>query len=289
MRTNGVNEKYITGTASDFEKFQQWAATVPYTLRNPLYHWTHLELQRYFDVYEKHLSKFIGKSPRILEIGILGGGSIEMWLKYFGEGTSVVGIDINPECRNYQYDFPVEIVIGNQGDKEFWENFLQNKESFDIIIDDTTHNLEDAVRIIKNSLAYLNPGGFLIIEDIFKRNIENDYIIPLHTILENFRNYYFLELDCKKRNSGYWNNDKLLVLIKSGGETQSVPNKLTIINTLTNKKRTSDSKIKDKDVIDISAYILFYQKKRVDKSLVEDLTVKSVVDSSDITDSWDIS
>jgi glucuronate isomerase len=50
MRTNGVEEKYITGTATDFEKFQQWATTVPYTLRNPLYHWTHLELQRYFDV-----------------------------------------------------------------------------------------------------------------------------------------------------------------------------------------------------------------------------------------------
>lgn len=49
MRTNGVAEKYITGNASDREKFGQWASTVPYTLRNPLYHWTHLELQRYFN------------------------------------------------------------------------------------------------------------------------------------------------------------------------------------------------------------------------------------------------
>jgi Glucuronate isomerase len=52
MRTNGVDEKYITGKASDWEKFEKWAETVPYTLRNPLYQWTHLELQRYFDVYE---------------------------------------------------------------------------------------------------------------------------------------------------------------------------------------------------------------------------------------------
>lgn len=50
MRSNGVNEKYCTGDATDYEKFEQWAATVPYTLRNPLYHWTHLELQRYFDI-----------------------------------------------------------------------------------------------------------------------------------------------------------------------------------------------------------------------------------------------
>jgi len=50
MRTNGVDEKFITGSAGDWEKFEQWAATVPYALRNPLYHWTHLELQRYFDI-----------------------------------------------------------------------------------------------------------------------------------------------------------------------------------------------------------------------------------------------
>jgi glucuronate isomerase len=52
MRANGVNEAFITGDKSDWEKFEQWAATVPYTLRNPLYHWTHLELQRYFGVRE---------------------------------------------------------------------------------------------------------------------------------------------------------------------------------------------------------------------------------------------
>jgi glucuronate isomerase len=50
MRANGVNEAYITGNKTDFEKFEKWAATVPYTLRNPLYHWTHLELQRYFGI-----------------------------------------------------------------------------------------------------------------------------------------------------------------------------------------------------------------------------------------------
>lgn len=50
MRTLGIQEKYITGEASDQEKFEKWAQTVPYTLRNPLYHWTQLELARYFDI-----------------------------------------------------------------------------------------------------------------------------------------------------------------------------------------------------------------------------------------------
>jgi glucuronate isomerase len=49
MRANGIPEVYCTGNGSDAEKFKKWAETVPYTLRNPLYHWTHLELQRYFD------------------------------------------------------------------------------------------------------------------------------------------------------------------------------------------------------------------------------------------------
>lgn len=52
MRANGIDEKYITGDASDLDKFKKWAETVPNTLRNPLYHWTHLELQRYFDIDE---------------------------------------------------------------------------------------------------------------------------------------------------------------------------------------------------------------------------------------------
>jgi len=50
MRANGISEKYITGNTSAQEKFSKWAQTVPYTMRNPLYHWTHLELQRYFGI-----------------------------------------------------------------------------------------------------------------------------------------------------------------------------------------------------------------------------------------------
>ena len=50
LRTNGVEEKYITGNATDWEKFQKWAETMPYCMRNPLYHWTHLELRTAFGI-----------------------------------------------------------------------------------------------------------------------------------------------------------------------------------------------------------------------------------------------
>ena len=51
MRSNGVEEKYITGDATDREKFQKWAETLEKAIGNPLYHWSHLELQRYFGFY----------------------------------------------------------------------------------------------------------------------------------------------------------------------------------------------------------------------------------------------
>ena len=56
MRTAGVPERFITGNASDREKFQKWAETVPQTLRNPLYHWTHLELKRPFGISDRLLN-----------------------------------------------------------------------------------------------------------------------------------------------------------------------------------------------------------------------------------------
>lgn len=52
MRALGINEQFITGNGSDKDKFMNWAKTVPYTMRNPLYHWTHLELARYFDIHD---------------------------------------------------------------------------------------------------------------------------------------------------------------------------------------------------------------------------------------------
>jgi len=61
MRTNGVAEKFITGSASDYEKFEKWAQTVPCCLRNPLYHWTHLELKNPFGIKDKLLGSKTAK------------------------------------------------------------------------------------------------------------------------------------------------------------------------------------------------------------------------------------
>lgn len=71
MRINGINEKYCTGDASSKEKFNKWAETVPMTIGNPLYHWTHLELARYFNIFDllspKTADIIYDKATRLLE------------------------------------------------------------------------------------------------------------------------------------------------------------------------------------------------------------------------------
>jgi len=118
----------------------------------------------YFDVYEKHFRKFVGKSPKILEIGIYKGGSAEMWLKYFGEGTTIVGVDINPECKQYATpDF--EVVIGDAGDLMFWNKFQLFPNDYDIIIDDGGHHMDQQIFTLQKTWNSLKPGGVYLCED----------------------------------------------------------------------------------------------------------------------------
>jgi SAM-dependent methyltransferase len=119
----------------------------------------------YFDVYERHLSKFVGKAPRILEIGVLGGGSIEMWLKYFGKGTQVVGVDINEECLSYEFDGNAKVVMGDQGDPAFWDQFLSTQDKFDIVIDDGSHVMNHQITTLNKVFPYVKDGGVFICED----------------------------------------------------------------------------------------------------------------------------
>jgi len=126
----------------------------------------------YFDVYEKHLSRFIGKSTKVLEIGVQNGGSIDMWLQYFGEGTKVVGIDVNPACLELQYNGNVEIVIGDQSSVEFWQNFLQKHNDFDIVIDDGGHTMKQQIVTLEQVYPFVNEKGVFLIEDTHTSYLE---------------------------------------------------------------------------------------------------------------------
>ena len=171
---------------------------------------------------------------KIAELGILDGASLLMWNEYF-KNAEIYGFEYNDGLiNNFKQKFNnQEITLANINvtNKESIVNAFRNLNVlYDIIIEDTTHQFEDQIRVIENTYLYLKPGGMLIIEDIFKSYNETDYIDRLTPILQHFQDYYFVELDHNNKNSTGWNNNKLFVLIKGGDEQIfKNTNKLTII------------------------------------------------------------
>ncbi|MDC3058762.1 class I SAM-dependent methyltransferase [Candidatus Pelagibacter sp.] len=119
---------------------------------------------KYFDVYEENFSKFKGKNITFVEIGVSNGGSLEIWKKYFGPNSKIIGIDINPECKKFEKD-NVEIFIGNQSDQKFWRNFFNKVGMVDIILDDGGHTNLDQIISTVECVKNINDGGIFVVED----------------------------------------------------------------------------------------------------------------------------
>lgn len=119
----------------------------------------------YFHAYEKHLKKFKGTEFKLLEIGVQNGGSIELWHHYFGDKCSIYGVDIDERIKTLEYDFDVDIVVGDQEDIEFWKEYISKRGFFDVIIDDGGHTMKQQENTIMTLFGKLNYGGIYIIED----------------------------------------------------------------------------------------------------------------------------
>ena len=113
MRSNGVSERFCTGNASDIDKFRKWAETVPATLGNPLYHWTHLELARYFNIFEL-------LSPSTAD-GIYEKASAMLRTKEFS-------------IRSLLRKMKVEIICTTDDPADLLENHIKLKKSFEITV-----------------------------------------------------------------------------------------------------------------------------------------------------------
>jgi hypothetical protein len=125
-----------------------------------IWKWNH-----YFDIYDRHFCKFRGQEVHVLEIGVYSGGSLEMWRDYFGSKAHIYGVDIEPACRAYETD-SVEIVIGDQGDRQFWREFRRKVPVLDIVIDDGGHQPEQQIVSVEELLPFLRPGGVYLCEDV---------------------------------------------------------------------------------------------------------------------------
>lgn len=125
-----------------------------------LWKWRH-----YFDIYHAHFSRFQGRKPKIVEIGVYSGGSLEMWRNYFGEDCEYFGVDINPVCRRYEAP-GVTIKTADQSDRSFWRAFRQEVGEVDIIIDDGGHRPRQQRPTFEEMLRCIKPGGVYLCEDM---------------------------------------------------------------------------------------------------------------------------
>src|SRR4051812_30048572 len=98
----------------------------------------------YFEIYERHFSKYRGKDITFLEIGIYHGGSLQFWTKYFGKGSKIYAIDINPECKKFEND-QVKIFIGSQEDPVFLASVKAQIPQLDILLDDGGHTMRQQI------------------------------------------------------------------------------------------------------------------------------------------------
>ena len=98
-----------------------------------IWKWRH-----YFEIYDRHFSKFRNKQVNVLGIGIYSGGSLGMWRSYFGDGCTVFGVDIADSCRVYEAD-GIRVFIGDQADRDFWTRFEKQTPKIDLVIDDGGH------------------------------------------------------------------------------------------------------------------------------------------------------
>ncbi len=120
--------------------------------------WSH-----YFDVYDRHLGRFIGKKFNLLEIGISNGGSLQVWKKYFGDQVNIVGIDIDQ--RSMFREDQITTLCGDQSDPGFLNYVAQLHGPFDVIIDDGSHIQRDVMQSFGHLYHTLNNNGVYVIED----------------------------------------------------------------------------------------------------------------------------
>ena len=125
-----------------------------------IHKWDH-----YLDIYDMYFSKYVDKPINFLEIGIAHGGSMEVWKQYFHKNSNFYGIDIIPECKQFERE-DVKIFIGSQGSDSFLSSIKEKLPDLDILLDDGGHFVKDQIITFRQLWPKLKEGGLYVCEDL---------------------------------------------------------------------------------------------------------------------------
>jgi len=137
--------------------------------------WTH-----YFPAYERHLSRFRNQAVTMVEIGCGNGGSLQMWKRHLGPHARIVGVDIEPNAKNYE-EHQIHVRIGDQSDTAFLQSLVDEFGAPEIVLDDGSHMASHMISTFNFLYPQIAPTGVYMVEDLhanYSKRFEGGYLQP---------------------------------------------------------------------------------------------------------------
>lgn len=125
-----------------------------------IHKWVH-----YFDIYDRHFSRFRGQRIVVVEFGVSHGGSLQMWRDYFGRRARIYGVDIDPRSKQFQGRH-TKVFIGDQEDREFLRSIASEIGAIDVLIEDGGHTMAQQIATLEEMYPKVKDTGVFLIEDL---------------------------------------------------------------------------------------------------------------------------
>ena len=181
------NQSVLEDIESKYEGSSELATLFAYQKGCLIHKWHH-----YFPIYERYFAPYKRKNNlKFLEIGVSKGGSLQLWRNYFGNSATIFGIDIDPNCQQYD-GLHGNVRIGSQNDKAFLESVVNEMGGIDVVLDDGSHQMRHIKESLNILFPHLSKNGIYFIEDLHtsywnthgggynsKNNFFNDTVIDL--------------------------------------------------------------------------------------------------------------
>jgi hypothetical protein len=171
----------------------------------------------YTAVYDFLFSSIRYNKISFAEIGVLDNMSMKCWREYF-PNAELFGFDVNTHFLDEGKGLNLEKTTYDYLDvysEDSINEALGKYGKYDVIIEDTTHQFGDQVRVGNIAHKYLKPGGILIIEDIFRHYDESEYLKNLENVKQYYSSMTFVMTEHQLKHSPGWDNDKLLILFRN--------------------------------------------------------------------------
>lgn len=171
----------------------------------------------YTPFYSMIFSQYKNKPIRFTEIGVAAGSSVAMWGNYF-TSAEMYFFDRDENFLNHAAGFGIPrthfLTMDVSKEDSIRSGFEKTGGLMDIILDDSSHDLWDQVKIVREGMPFLKSGGIFLIEDVFRNLSAAEYMNVIEPVKNDLAFFCFVEMEHTNKWSPGWDNDKVLMLVK---------------------------------------------------------------------------